>query len=277
MDPGSKGVNIARFITHWGGKAIVYGLAGGRVGSQIKSLLEKEGVRFDFVWTKGENRVITNVFESQGSRELRINEPGPIVTPEEIKVFLKRLFARIRSREFLVISGSLPAGAPVNIYSQIIHQAKRKNIKVLLDTDGPALAEGLKARPFLIKPNRFELSRLIGRTFRSLKDILNIAKSIQSRLAEAVIVSAGEKEAILACPEGLWTAQPPRIKKVSSVGAGDAMLAGIAFCLSNNQGWEQAFRFGVAAGSAKAGREGTKPCSLSQVKRLLGQVQLRRI
>lgn len=85
IEPGSKGVNIARFLTQWGGNSIVYGLAGGIVGQQIKALLRKEKVCFDFVPIKGENRVITNVFETQKNRELRINEPGPKIEPEEQK------------------------------------------------------------------------------------------------------------------------------------------------------------------------------------------------
>ena len=274
VDPGSKGINVGRVIHKLGGKAKIFGFIGGYTGRQIQDLLKKEGVYHNLTPIKGENRTIINLFDIATGREIRINETGPRITKDEIRNFLNSLFHSLRKGDFLVISGSIPPGVPCDIYAQIIAKANRLGVKSFLDSDGEPFAKGLEAKPFLVKPNRFELGRVLHREIKNVKDVIKGAREIQKKGVGVVVVSGGKKDIICLYNDRLFKISPPHVPVKSTIGAGDALSGGIAYLLALGPSLEDALQLGVAAGSAKVMMPGTKLFSNFLVKRLLKEVKV---
>ena len=147
----------------------------------------------------------------------------------------------------------------------------------MLDADGDALVEGLKARPFMIKPNRDEAERLLGVEFKSKSDVARAALSLSERGIEVVVISLG-KQGAMACQDGvIYHATPPEVKTVSTIGSGDSMIAGMLFAFTNGAGIEEALKMGCAAGAATAMSSGADIGLKADVDELLGQVKVGRI
>ncbi len=274
VDPGSKGINVGRVIKRLGGKAKIFGFIGGYTGRQIHDLLKREGVYPELTPIRGENRTIINLFDIVTGKEIRINESGPSISGLELKNFMDKLFNSLKSGDFLIISGSIPPGVPIDIYKKIITKANRLGVKSFLDSDGEPFSRGLDAKPFLVKPNRYELGRALNREIKNVKDVIEGAREIQKKGIEVVVVSGGKKDIICLYKDSLFKISPPHVPVQSTIGAGDALSGGIAYSLALGSSLEGALRLGVAAGSAKVMMPGTKLFSNSLVKSLLKKVKI---
>jgi len=277
VDPGSKGINVGRVIKRLGGKAKIFGFIGGYTGRQIHDLLKREGVYPELTPIRGENRTIINLFDIVTGKEIRINESGPSISGLELKDFMDKLFNSLKSGDFLIISGSIPPGVPIDIYKRIITKANRLGVKSFLDSDGEPFSRGLDAKPFLVKPNRYELGRALNREIKNVKDVIEGAREIQKKGIEVVVVSGGKKDIICLYKDSLFKISPPHVPVQSTIGAGDALSGGIAYSLALGSSLEGALRLGVAAGSAKVMMPGTKLFSNSLVKSLFKKVKVTRL
>ena len=277
VDPGSKGINVGRVIKRLGGKAKIFGFIGGYTGRQIHDLLKREGVYPELTPIRGENRTIINLFDIVTGKEIRINESGPSISGLELKDFMDKLFNSLKSGDFLIISGSIPPGVPIDIYKKIITKANRLGVKSFLDSDGEPFSMGLDAQPFLVKPNRYELGRALNREIKNVKDVIEGAREIQKKGIEVVVVSGGKKDIICLYKDSLFKISPPHVPVQSTIGAGDALSGGIAYSLALGSSLEGALRLGVAAGSAKVMMPGTKLFSNSLVKSLFKKVKVTRL
>lgn len=184
--------------------------------------------------------------------------------------------------DIFVMSGSIPLGVKKDIYSKLIKIAHRKGIKTVLDTDGKPLYLGLKAKPFLIKPNIYETQRLLekihGRKVKILteSDLVSAARNL-SKTAKIVIISWGPRGIIVTSEGKFWRSRPPIKLKYTGVGAGDAAVAGFVYGLSMNKGIEDCIRFGVACGTAATLQKGTRLCNAKDVLRLLKKIEIYRL
>lgn len=277
LDPGGKGINVSRVIRELAGRTVTYGFLGGHNGQVVEKFLHDEGLQTDFNWVTEETRENIIISEREKGTQTKINTPGPFIHPEEIDRLKRKLACFEHRPHFLVFSGSIPPGAPTGIYRELIEVAKNKDLKTILDSDGAALLEGLRSKPYMLKPNLYELNRLVGRTLQTEEDILGAGRWLLDEGVELVVVSAGSKAAYAITREETWVATPPAIEAHSTVGAGDSMVAAMALKLSENAPLEEALRYGVAAGTAAVITVGTELVYARDVENFFPQVKVRRV
>lgn len=270
--PGGKGINVSRVAARLGHPSVALGFLGGATGAEVARLLEAEGVAAWFTPIRGDTRV-NPIIQNAAGEQLRVIAPAPQVDGRDAGRLWDAVFA-LRPPDFLVASGSLPPGVPRDFYQRVLARARRDGAKVVADGDDETLRGLVQAGADLIKPNRFELARLVGRELPTLGDVVAGCREVLSSGAGAVAVSLGEEGALLVSPEGAWRAVPTRVEVRSPVGAGDALLAGL--CAKLAEGWAppDALRFGVACGTATATLPGTELCDREQAEELFGHVTI---
>ncbi len=268
FEPGGGGINVARAIKKLGGNAKAIYPAGGHTGNFLNELLKKEGVPIQSIQIKSYTRENLIVLDTSSNQQYRFGMPGSEVYEEEWKQCLD-LIEQEPDVEFIVASGSLPPGVPKNIYAQIATICKNKGAKLIVDTSGEALQFAANEGVYLLKPNLAELSSLVGKEEINAELVDEVAKEIiRKGQCEIIIVSLGPIGAVLITKEEHIHATPPAVKKKSTVGAGDSMVAGIVLSLSKGGNMEQALRYGVACGTAATMNPGTELCRLEDVERL---------
>lgn len=276
-DAGGKGVNVARVAKRLGAGVVATGFLGGRAGRYVQyELSQIDGVDCRFVWVAGETRTNFAIQEEDGSPPTALNERGPQISPEELDALLKVVQELSRNARFVALGGSLPPGVPADIYATLGEIAAHHGAKVVLDADGEPLILGLKASPYLIKPNENETERLLGRAIDTVEDAAKAAQELHDGGIPVAIVSIGEKGAAVACAEGCWVALPPKVHTVSTIGSGDSMIAGVLSVLIRDGTAEEAIRWGTAAGAATAMTDGSDIGTADQIRALLPQVEVRR-
>ncbi|GAH48812.1 unnamed protein product [marine sediment metagenome] len=158
---GGKGIDVSRAIHEMGGQTIAYGFIGGDEGRTLEVKLDEEGVPFSFTPIEQETRVNFIISDTRASQQTIINAPGPHISKRELGRFLKKLRGIYPSPELMVASGSVPPGVPIDIYYTIVQKAKSYRVRTILDSAGQWLEEGIKAKPYLIKPNIREAEELL--------------------------------------------------------------------------------------------------------------------
>jgi 6-phosphofructokinase 2 len=275
--PGGKGINVSRVIHELGGDTIAYGFIGGFDGEVLKQLLQQQGVPFDFTPINGEIRSNFIITDLKTHRQTRIDAPGPLISKEEL-ADLKSKIRDIKPKpEFLVLSGSVPPGIPVDIYRGFIEVAKKQGVKTLLDSDDEWLKEGIKAKPNVIKPNVHEAEELLEVKLKSEAAIVQAVKTLLAQGIEIVAISRGGGAFIISDGSEILKLMPPQVKVRSTVGAGDSAVAGLIMKLSQGAGLEEAACLAVAAGAATALTTGVELCHREDVERLLPLVKVERL
>lgn len=276
LDPGGKGLNASRVIARLGRETVAYGFVAGVTGALLRSWLDDEGVPHDFDDVAGLTRINVMVFEHKSERRTRIYLPGARVEPADLDRLCARL-DRIPDARIAVLGGSVPPGLPVTVYRDLISRLRGRGIRTIVDASGAALAAALTARPALVKPNVDELGELLGRAPEDDRAILEAAREVRARGADAVVVSMGADGAIGVDETGAYRASAVRVEARSTVGSGDSMVAGLAIALSEASGLAEGLRLGAAAGAATAMRPGTQLCRADDVLRLARDVIVRQI
>ena len=226
---GGKGINVARWLQHLGGKPALVLPLGGHTGRELAGYLKQEKLSATVVPLREPTRVNVIVTTTAG-RQMRFNPLGPKLSAGEWARMVKTVRRRLARAGLPVLSGSLPRGVPVSAYAQLIRLAHRLGVKTLLDCDGPALAAAVPSRPFLVKPNEHELAQWWGQTATSEAQVLQAARALSRRTRGWVLVSRGAKPAVLVnAGAGIeHFTRPPRARVRNTVGAGDALLAAVA-------------------------------------------------
>lgn len=276
-DPGGKGINVSRALLELGTESLATGFVSGTRGRMIEHALREQGIYTDFLHTPGQTRTNITIVDQKHNAITTLNEPGPPTDQSHILSLMQRLKRQIKAGDWLVIGGSTPPGAPASIYADVIALAKSLGAKCVLDADGEPLTLGVAAKPYLVKPNRRETIRLLGHDVKGRYGPLEAAEEIHAAGVEVVVLSEGPQGAILVGDEGVWRAYAPEIPAISSVGSGDAMVAGLVQVLSQGGSIGEALRLGTAAGAAAALTPGTQPCRQADVVRLLPRVQVHRV
>ena len=276
-DAGGKGINVSKTIHELGGSSIAVGFLGGNAGKTIESVLNEWGINNDFIWVRGETRTNTKVYEKSGALT-ELNEPGPQISKEQQEELVKKLEGYANEETLFVLAGSIPNGVDKQIYSEIIPRVHAKGAKVLLDADGELFRNALKEKPDIIKPNRVELEEYFGFDYRvSMEELLESARKLQAQGIETVAVSMGKSGAMMV-REGYEVKCPAlSVKAHSTVGAGDAMVAALAYAWENKLGNEETVRLCMAASAGAVTTIGTKPPTRALVDELLEQVVIEQI
>ena len=271
---GGKGINVSRAVNEMGGETVAFGLIGGEEGHTLTSLLFAEGVPASFTPIAGETRACFIITDDKTDRQTRISPPGPRISPEETKKVLAQMWQLKHKPDMLVCGGSVPPGIPPDIYVLIINEARRHGIRTILDSSGAHLKEGVKAGPYLIKPNVHEAEELLGRTLATEKEIIQAGRDIVALGVEIVVISRAEKGLIAVSAKEIVKAVPPEVKVLSTVGAGDCTVAGLALKLAEGESLTEACRLAAAMGTAAVLSPGTGLAKKAQVKKLLPQIKV---
>jgi len=259
-EPGGGGINVARAIKKLGGKPTAIYMAGGYTGKAFTQLLNKEGIDSILAEIKENTRENLIVLETSTNQQYRFGMPGPSILEQEWQQCLA-LIENIKDADFIVVSGALPPGIPVSVYSEIASIAGRINAKLIVDTSGEALREAVQAGLYLIKPNLAELSSLVGKEDLNIERVDEAAREVIKKWkCEVVVVSMGAAGAMLVSGNTAMHIMPPAVKVKSTVGAGDSMVAGIVLSLALNKSIEEAAQYGVACGTAATMNPGTELC-----------------
>ena len=261
FEPGGGGINVARAIVRLGGEAAPLYFSGGHSGKRLTALLEKEGITGIPVEIAADTRENLNITDRSSGRQYRFIMPGPEITETETGDLLKALQAALKDAEYLVISGSMPAGISPGIFREFAEIAARKNARMIVDTSGDALRHALQAGVYLAKPNLGELAALAGREQLMEDDAVSAAREvIREHGCHAMVVSMGGSGALLVTLETAKKIPAPVVKRLSTVGAGDSMVAGIVLALQRGMDLPEAVRFGIACGTAATMNPGTALC-----------------
>ena len=267
---GGKGINVSRVYRTLGGRSVATGFLGGNQGRIVADALQAEGIDADMVGVQGETRLCIAAVDPTTGTQTEINESGPDVSPQEITKLFDRVTRLLSQETFycVVLSGSLPPGAPPTLYAELIALARSRQIPAALDTSGEPLQEGLKARPWMVKPNRFELETALGKTLSNRSEVLQAAQDLLRSGPEVVVVTLGAEGALAVTASGAWFAAPPPIEFASAVASGDSFLA--AFLWQWTAGDlpadpASALRVATGAGAANAAVIGAGFCTRASI------------
>ncbi|WUV54633.1 1-phosphofructokinase [Amycolatopsis sp. NBC_01480] len=252
VQPGGKGVNVARALVSNGVPARAIVPTGGVEGRQLIALLTDYDIEVCQVPSAGPVRINVSVVEPDAT-VTKLNEPGATLSDTEVSDLLDAILGNIADASWVVLAGSLPPGIDPAFYAEVIRRLDGRGIRVAVDTSGPALRAAVAAGPALIKPNREELEEVVGRKLPTVADIGDAARELRDSGVGTVLASLGGDGALLVDGEGVWHAEAPAIVR-SSVGAGDATLAG--FLAAGAHGFS-ALRQGVAWGAAAVSLPGS--------------------
>jgi 6-phosphofructokinase 2 len=277
-DPGGGGINVARVAHRLGASVAAIYPTGGAIGKLLQRLVEREGIASVVTPSHVETRENFTAFENDTGDQYRFVLPGSALHRAEWESCLDKLATLPEKPKIVVASGSIPPGVPDDFFAMVARHAKGFGAKMVLDTSGAALKAALAEGVTLIKPNQVELADFVGHRLDNDADrIVAARKLIADKRVEAVALTLGEEGALLVTAVGTWRSEPMQIEVVSSVGAGDSFLGGMVAAIAAGAPLDQAFRMGVAAGSAAVMSPGTELCHEADVKRLLEEVKISEI
>ncbi len=272
---GGKGVNVARALSLLGRPVIAAGFVGGPTGTRVLEQLHEESVLTDFTRIAAETRINLAVIDPTSGEQTEINERGPAVSAEEVKALFERIGYLAGGAKICVIAGSVPPGAGDDLYARLIADLGRRGIPVVLDAEGEAMLAGVRAGASMVTPNEREAEELVGQEFADGGDLAH-------GLME--LVRLGAAEAAITRPEGcvavvgeganrrLLEVHTEPLEPVSTVGSGDAFLAGYVAARYEGRPAEDCLAYGVACGAESTQHFGAGTVDRNQVERLLGEV-----
>jgi 1-phosphofructokinase family hexose kinase len=275
--PGGKGVNIARAIKRLGQPVIATGLVGGATGTRIVEALNGEAILNGFIGIHEESRTNTAVLDPTTGMHTEINERGPAVTPQELELFREKLLYLAKGASMCVFAGSLPRGIEPDVYAKLIRELRKLGVTTIVDTDGEPLRLAMRAEPDVISPNELEAEELVGHEFNDVEDRAQ---------AVAEMRQLGAAEALMTVPDGCYaqvledgvpTLYRVRIEEQearSTIGSGDAFLAGYAAARYAGRSAVECLRYGVACGAESTQHFGAGLLEPGAVDRLLADVEV---
>lgn len=277
-DPGGKGINVSKVISKLGGRSVAMGILGGDTGNAIRSALESMGLETCFRFVEGETRTNLKIIDPVNHTNTDINEPGVTVSEEILNDFLNQVTGKLTAGDIVVLSGSLPKGSPKDTYYTWVKACRKAGARVILDADGELLAEGLKASPYLVKPNNHELSGLVGRNLETPEELEKAARDLMEKYGIAkVVVSMGGEGALYVTGEETVYAQGLKVPVGSTVGAGDSVVAALAVAEESGMGLDETVRLSTATGAANVMCSGTQAAEYEVIQGLLPKVVFHRL
>ncbi|TEW51449.1 1-phosphofructokinase [Psychromonas algicola] len=278
LHAAGKGVNVAKVLSDLGAEVTVTGFLGCDNDSLFCNLFNEIKATDKFVRVTGSTRINVKLVEENGQVS-DINFPGIYVSPQAIIEFEKTLFELAETHDFFVFAGSLAQGISPELCANWIQALKQRGKKVIFDSSGAALAAGVEALPWFIKPNEHELSELVGGKLLSLDDYQQAAERLANKGIEQIVVSLGAKGVMWLSKDGKnlskWRyGQPPEMKIVSTVGAGDSLVAG--FCWAAMQGWqaELTLSFATAISALAVSQVGVGVANINIVTELQNKIMI---
>jgi 1-phosphofructokinase len=277
IDPGGKGINVSRVLRELGRESLATGLAPGTLGRFIEHSLLEQGILCDFVHTRGQARTNLSVLDEATHETTLLSYKGPETDPRHVSTLETRLRRYLSGSDWLVVAGSIPPPIEPAEYARLISLGNDLGARTVLDADAEALAAGLSAKPEIVKSNHHEAERLLGRSLDDDAEVVKAAEEMRAAGGGSAVVTAGRRGAAAVTSDGVWWTSPPSITAVSTIGAGDALLAGMLYKLEDGASLPDALRWGTAAGVSACLAEGTQLCRRDEVERLSDDVRTERL
>ena len=272
VDPGGKGINVSKVVRELGAKTVAIALLGGHTVTMLRNMLAELGIECKVLEVEGETRTNLKIKDPALKTNTDINEPGPEVTDEQLRGMLDGLVGEVGSGDIVVLSGSLPRGAAADTYKVWVAALKKTGAKVYLDADGDKLVRGIEAKPDLIKPNEIELGAMMGRTLDADEKIVEAARELIDGGLDRVMVSMGGAGALYVARDVTIKANPVKVPVGSTVGAGDSVVAALAYAQDKGLGLEDTMRLAMATGAANVMQSGTQAAPRELVDSLIDKV-----
>ena len=274
--PGGKGLHVANVDTILGLDTVVTGFVGGFSGEFIVNKTNDYGIKNDFVKVAGETRSCLAIITADGA-QTEILEPGPVISSTELAAFQAKYTELLPCAEVVVASGSVPQGVPKDFYAKLIAEAKAAGKKFLLDTSGALLENGIKAKPFFIKPNKDEIKALKGANVESEADVIREVKGFLADGVQLAVVSLGAAGSIAGFKDKIYRVTVPKIECKNPVGSGDSFVAGVAAGLAKNLAISEVLKLGAACGTSNAMEEESGFVRKEIVEELIAKIKVKEI
>ena len=269
--PGGKGINVSRILQRIDSTSTALGFLGGFTGEFIEKWMKEEGIDCRFTPVKDDTRINVKL---KSVEETEINGQGPTLSEEEVQG-LKDSLANLSKGDIVVLSGSTPGGLRKGFYQELIQLIEAQGAEFVIDTTGDDLMQALSHHPLLVKPNNHELAELYHTTFHSLEDIITHGQKLLVEGAKNVLISMAGDGALLITEAAIYQSNVLKRELKNSVGAGDSMIAGFIGQYAKSQDSVEAFKWGVACGSATAFSDDLAEADF--IKELLPEVEITKL
>ena len=276
-DAGGKGINVSKCLKSLGVDSTAVMILAGDTGKRLEKMLGEMGIPSLAVWAEGESRINLKIVDPAKRENTDINEPGPAVSGELLEELKTKLGERILPGDLVILSGSLPAGVDRGLYGNWTAYFRSLGARVYLDADGEPMKRGIEAVPSVIKPNDGELAALLGKEKLSREEMVCEGRRLLEIGIEEIVISMGAEGALYLNREGCYFASALPVEVKSTVGAGDSMVAAMAFGDEQKLGREEKIRLAVAMGAGSVMQSGTQPPEANLVWELAKQVRVEKL
>jgi len=256
-DPGGNGINIGRALQRMNIDANTLCIVAGDIGQTLQRLLKQQLRNVSYEHVDGETRINSTIIENETKLQYQITDAGTDIPQKQLNTIIED-FVSQTGQGFGIITGSCQSNVPNTLYAELVGRIKANGGKPVVDTHGDTLHHAINARPFLIKPNRYELESIIKRELPTIQDVANEARRLQKQGITYVCVSLGDEGAVLVGPENSYYAQALNVIVNTTVGAGDSMVAGLIAGLCLDDEPQQVLRYGIACGAGTVMHPGTE-------------------
>lgn len=269
-----KAINVAWALHSLGALVTLVSTAGGLTGASLRRDVDQQGIHATWVETLAATRVCTTILNAAEAVITELVENAPAVAEAELEAFRRAYLNLVPHAQLVVLTGSLPAGAPTSFYRELLEETR---CPAILDFRGRELCDALPLRPFLVKPNREELGHTVGRELSGEADVLEAVSELHQQGAQWVAITDGGRPMLLSGPDGRYRVTPPRVEVVNAIAAGDCLAAGIAWGLTAGRPMNEAVRTGVAAAALNVSNLLPARLATAEVQRLAAAVAIQRL
>ena len=277
VDWGGKGFNVSRALRILNEETLALAWVGGGTGRMMQHGLNQLGIKTDFVWVEEETRINTVAQEDSGEWYIRLNEPGPHIPEDAIQSLLAKAEAYASKKDIWVAAGSLPQDVPADFYTQLIHLLKNKGVRVFFDANGEALRAGLSDPPFLVNPDITETENYVGFSIHNYDDAKRAVLPFLRLGVEYVALSIDGLGLLLASQQEMMLATPPKVSIRNVTGAGDALMAGMAYGFARGMDLREIARLGAAFSAVAVTTVSLASVKNSDVEAMLPRVEVRTV
>lgn len=277
LDASGKGINVSIALKQLGRQVRSFGFSFENGSEFFGKQLQAQDIGYESILVPGNLRENIKIRNCADCITTELNQRGDYVAPCYTEAFLEKLYMEIPHLEVLVVTGSVPEGVGKDVYASIIRYANSHGVKCILDAEGELLLEGIKERPYLIKPNFFEMVTAFHLERKGTKDFLRVCREIMDGGVEVICLSMGDKGAMILDREEIYFCRPGILDIKSTQGAGDSMVAGLCCAIEEKKDLPEMLRYGVASAQGSLIKPGTLLCAKEEFEYFYPRVQVEKI